>query len=117
MKTYTNANMSEKGFGVLAVIVVIALVAAVGGAALYMKYKQNHSVVSIERQAGARQETSGQQPAPTATGATGLTSPKDTSDKALDTDTATINAQMNALNSDSVKVDQSLNTTPENLAP
>ena len=117
MNEICSSNMSRKGFGLLAVIVVIALVAAAGGAVLYMKYKQNHPIVSIERQAGIRQETSGQQTAPTATGATGLTSPKDTSDKALDADTATINAQMNALNSDSVNVDQSLNTTPENLSP
>lgn len=118
MKFQNSANRSQKGFGALAIVVVIAIVAALGGFGLYKMYKRSHTAASMENQASVQNTTANQEATPTVAGTSGsTTSPRDTSDKALDTDTANINAQINAMNSDSVNVDQSLNTTPENLAP
>ncbi len=114
MKQSRSSNTSQKGFGALAVVVVIAIIAAAGGFYLYKMHTSAQVVTSMENQVPTQ---SIQPTAAPYTGPSGVTSPNDTSDKALDADTTNINAKINAVNSDSVNVDQSLSTTPENLTP
>ena len=96
----------QKGFGALALLVAIALVAAIGGFYLYQRHTSKVAVTM------ENQQPTGTQPSPVVTG---VTSPSDTSNTALDKDTQNINAEINALNSDSVNVNSSLNVTPESL--
>lgn len=108
-----NMRSREKGFGTLAVVVVIALVAALGGFYLYQRNTTKMKVATMENQSmSPTVSPSGPEPSPMVTG---VTSPTDTSNTAIDKDTQNINTQINALNSDSVNIDNGLNATPENL--
>ena len=113
MKHISEPTISQRGFGALSIVLVIAVIALLGAAGVYTAYKQNRPVTTMESQSQLQNTEPVAQMSPPASGSAGA---KDTSDKALDSDTANITAHLNALNTDSVGVDQSLNTTPEDLS-
>lgn len=98
----------QRGIGVLALIIILAVVALAGGA-LVLNKKQSAPSLKQEQVSSA--------PTPAPTSSSGIpTSLKDTSDTAMDKDSADVDTKLNTFDRDSASIDAGLNDKQGDLS-
>lgn len=100
-------SQPQKGIGALVIIIIIAAIALVGSIAA-LNMKRLVSPTSTEQMGTATPQSAGFSGTYTVS--------SDTSDLALDNDTADVNTKLNSLDSDSANVDASFNDQQGDLS-
>jgi len=98
---------TQKGLGAIAIVIILALMAVLGGAAVYKM--RNNSSVSVST-------PTSQSTVPAATETPVVATAKDSSDAVIDQDSAAVNAKLSALDKDSANIDAGINDQQGNLS-